>query len=123
MRDLNPTLNRLKNADPIGYARLCERAGCYSAASEYYSTSSFSGELLHAAELFVLIGDRKNVRKLCGLARAAVDAEIERAQKSNEGALSGMGSAMVLASRMEAKEKLYAKTQEMLDGISRKNKL
>ena len=109
-----PTIIRLRNADPKAYAELCERAGFYDAAFDYYSNSDNSKDLLHAAELAGKIGKRKgDVRRLCDLAKMAVDSELESAEREAKGPLSGMGSAIVYSSVQDHKKEIYKRVEDL----------
>ena len=51
MEDRRPTLEILKEANPRMYAELCEQAGCYSAALDFYSKSNDLYDLLKGLKL------------------------------------------------------------------------
>jgi hypothetical protein len=118
MEDKTPNIELLKTADFKAYANLCEKAGCYSAALEYYSNSNQSLDLLHAAELAKTLDDSKQVRKFCGLARKLVNSELNGSKIIAEDPVtSGMGAGLAYASSTDRRKKVYFETLKLIKSL------
>src|SRR3989344_4053101 len=117
--DRSPTLKRLQTADPRLYTYLCEKAGCYSAAFEYYKSLKSASDLIHAAELAEDLGNRRQVRRLCDLAKAAADERLKFASQL-EDVRGGMSAAMSFKSAREEKKIIYGKVESLLNSSSKR---
>jgi len=108
MKDNKPTLKRLETADPRAYAKLCEKAGCYLTAFEYYKKSDDAIEIYHASELAQTIGRKK--REVVQLAKRAFNKAEKRINElknpSHPDLSSGIGRAMCLIGAETTRDKI-----------------
>src|SRR3990167_7740371 len=97
MKDKNPTLKRLESSDPRAYAELCEKAGCYSVAYDFYKESDNAMDLIHAAELAKMLGkESRKVKRLGDLAMRMADEYLESNKNPHHPILGdGVGAAMI----------------------------
>src|SRR3989344_392742 len=115
MKDKNPTLKRLESSDPRAYAELCEKAGCYSVAYDFYKESDNAMDLIHSAELAKMLGkESRKVKRLGDLAMRMADEYLESNKNPPHPILGdGVGAAMIYISAEEQRNKVYQKAKRL----------